>query len=188
MNFLSRWNISLWLAGWGLLVPELYQLVAWFSSYTGRPPPPRDLTLTKQNKKNKTKQIRYESLQKPWPSELQWILEYPKIRESGFSADPSCPTALFSSSLMFHFTLSTTSRSVCKRSLGRKIEITLFFYNLLRILVKSFSPKGNSKTYCLQWYLGIINDLSNPNLRTIFSNEPPFIVPERSFHSTMYLP
>ena len=60
MNFLSRWNISLWLAGWGLLVPELYQLVAWFSSYTGRPPPPRDLTLTKQNKKtkqNKTNQV-----------------------------------------------------------------------------------------------------------------------------------
>ena len=63
----------------------------------------------------------------------------------------------------------------------------LYVLNLSTILVKMFSPKGNFKIYWLKWYLGVISDLSNPNIR-IVSNKSPFVIWERNFHLTMCLP
>ena len=62
------------------------------------------------------------------------------------------------------------------------------FHKRLTILVKSFSSKRSSKIYWLRGYLGVINDLSNSDLRIIFSNNPFFIIWERNFHLSLYLP
>ena len=92
----------------------------------------------------------------------------------------------FVSGSLFH---SLNHFATCLQTLWRQSDGNhCTFHKWLTILVKSFSPKKSSKIYWLRGYLGVINDLSNSDLRITFSNKPFFIIWERNFHLSMYLP
>lgn len=161
---------------------EPYQLVTWVSTQAGRPPPPRDLMLTKQSKswmktcKNRDNQNYSRYYHIPRLEKLWVSVQIHPVQQHCFQV------------CWWFVSLSQTYHCLFANSLQVELLESLYFLQLVENVCKIFFSKGNSKVYWLKWYLGIINDLSNPNLKIIFSNKPLFDVWERNFHLTMYLP